>query len=385
MPAPYNVEKGKKIFSERFRHYYEKSGKTQKDLGALLGVQAKTITAYLAKNPILPRWDGALRICNLFKISLDDLFREPYSAPPPRSGADSDAVFSASDKKSLEDAFKNVQDPEEEQFEIERGEGIVRHKILGTCRIPAEAMEAAVEGARAAFQKELQRQLRKEMDEAEKTAVYENEIELCNQALEKEILREEEAQTLREEYEDYQNIVREDSEEKGERIPFHNYREVLFFVFFIRQDPFQCVEKELNSLRYRDLKPKAKQELHQSMMDALGEACTVPENPFRFSFYEHHSSRPPEFIVDAYLRSIGYSRKALFDRLSSYIDHLMMEQEKMSEEAEAVRLTFFYQMVSLIYRKRWGGKNGEAVIEYVEGTALCTERNHMTISRMKAD
>jgi len=384
MTAPYNIEKGKKIFSERFRHYYEKSGKTQKDLGALLGVEAKTIAAYLAKNPIMPRWDGAFRICNLFKISLDDLFREPYSAPPARSGADSDAVFSAADKKALEDAFENVQDPMEECFEIEQGEGIVRHKIFGTCRIPTAAMEAAVVGARAAFQKELQRQLRKQVDESEKAAVYENEIELCNQALEKEILKEEEARTLREEYDDYCSIVHEDLEEKGERIPFHNYREVLFFVFFIRQDPFQCVERELDALRYRDLKPKAKQELYQRMMDVLGEACAEPDNPFRFSFHEHHSSRPPEFIVDAYLRSIGYSRKALFDHLSSYIDALMLEKEKISEEAEAVRLTFFYQMVSLIYRKRWGGQDVEAVLEYVEETARCTERNHMTMPRMKA-
>ena len=383
MTAPYNIEKGKKIFSERFRHYYEKSGKTQKALGSLLGVEAKTIAAYLTKNPIMPRWDGALRICNLFKISLDDLFREPYSAPPARSGADSDAVFSASDKKALEDAFKNVQDPSEEQFEIECGEGIVRHKILGTCRIPEEALEDAVAAARAAFQKELQRQLRKEMDDAEKTAVYENEIELCNQAIEKEFLKDEEAQTLREEYEDYCGIVREDWEEKGEMLPFANYREVLFFVFFIQQDPFQCVEKELSSLQYRDLKPKAKQELYQSMMDTLGEACAVPENPFRFSFYERHSSRPPEFIVDAYLRSIGYTRMALFNRLSSYIDALMLEKEKLSEEAEVVRLTFFYQMVSLIYRKRWGGRDAEAVLEYVEETARCTERNHMTMPRMK--
>ena len=385
MPAPYNIEKGKKIFSERFRHYYEKSGKTQKDLGALLGVEAKTIAAYLAKKPIMPRWDGAFRICNLFKISLDDLFREPCSAPPARSGADSDAVFSASDKKSLEDAFRTVQDPAEGQFEIERGEGIVRHKILGTCRIPTAGLEDVLTAARAAFQKELERQLRKQMDEAEKAAVYENEIELCNQAIEKEILKDDEIQTLREEYEDYQNIVREDGEEKGRMLPFSNYREVLFFVFFIQQDPFQCVEKELASLRYRDLKPKAKQELYQSMMDTLGGACAEPDNPFRFSFYEQHPSRLPKFVIDAYLRSIGYSREAMFERLSSYIDHLMLEKEKLSDEAETVRLTFFYQMISLIYRKRWGGKDVEAVLELVEETARQTERNHMTISRLKAD
>lgn len=383
MPKPYDENQAKQIFSERFRHYYEKSGKTQSALADLLEVKPKTVAAYLAGS-IQPKMDGVMRICNVFKISSDELLRRETDGPAPQSGSDSDKVFSAAQKKAMEDAARNVLDPAEDAFEIEQGQGIVKHRILGMCRVPMDELKEVIASGQAAYAKEVERLLRKKMDEAEKRAVYQNEIELCNQALEKEILKDGEAAALRKEYADYCKIIQGAPADKNEWIPFHSYREALFFVFFIQKDPFPCIETELVALKYRDLKPKSKQELYQKMLEKLGAVCNGSRN-YLLEHLAHGSTARPTFVVDAYLRSIGSSREAMFERLGAEIDRLLLPAEKMSEDVDDYKTGFFYHMVSLLYRKLWNGGDVEDVLEYVEVEAKAIERKHITVPRMKAD
>lgn len=383
MPKPYDENQAKRIFSEQFRHYYEKSRKTQSDLADLLDVKPKTVAAYLAGS-IQPKLEGLMRICNMFKISADDLLRREPDGPPPQSGADSDKVFSAAQKKAMEYAARNVLDSTEDTFEIEQGQGIVKHRILGMCKVPMDDLEEVIAAGQAAYAKEIERLLRKKIDEAEKRAVYQNEIELCNQALEKEILKDEEVAALRKEYADYCEIIREASADNDEWIPFHSYREALFFVFFIQTDPFPCIETELAALKYRDLKPKSKQELYQKMLEKLGDVCNESRN-YLLEHLGHGATARPTFVVDAYLRSIGSSREAMFERLGAEIDRLLLPAEKMSEDVDDYKTGFFYHMVSFLYRKLWNGGDVEDVLEYVEEEARSIKRDHITVPRMKAD
>jgi len=159
--------------------------------------------------------------------------------------------------------------------------------------------------------------------------------------------------------------------------------EALFYLFFVQKDPFECIALELNSLRYRDLKPKARRELHQKMTENLGDACEKAPDALPYHWYERFPKDRPDFVIDSYLRSIGYSRDKIFDRIGNAIDHLLLPEERMSENVQDVRYAFIIKEIVLLYRKRWGGNDVESVLRFLEETARTTERDHIVVPRKK--
>lgn len=368
MPSPYDVDHCEQIFSRQVRHYREKLEMKQEALGKAIRVNSKTISAYESEGSILPRIPGLLRLANVLKVGLDDLLREGSDVTPIRSGADSDTVFTDRQKADLEAAAEKTREPIESKAEIDQGQMMIRHRIFGECIIPVEELQDCERIAKSAYEDELARQLRKKIDAAEKKAVYHYEIHLGDQALAKDMgLEEWKDEKLRKEYEGYCALTKDVSSGKRDLLPFHSYREVLFFVYFTKMDPFEIIAADLKDLRLRDLKEKAKSDLYQKMTTELGNACSAlleAEPDEWWPGYESIQVQMSDLVTDTYLRSIGHSKDEIRSRLVDAYASTMTSAEEVGEYLPEDVYFYIYYAAEDIYKKKWGGYATEAILDW---------------------
>lgn len=355
-----------KIISKNLHYFRKSKGYTQTQLGDYLGFASGNVYSKYERNESSPTYDTLIKLCNIFEIRLEDLLLDRAEITEgTRTTAN---ILTQGERDHLDTALSKVLSYKEKPLSIEYGNLLTEFTIDETKRratVPFQSLKTIFQNAEKSYLDVFCEQLRKELDVAEYEAILHEAAPTYKKM----------ATTLGLDYhacmEDYQTMwdvvlkagvrntpfaekigYQEQYDEYASALPFHDFREIMFFDYFTGNNPLDLIRSEIEILRDYLKRPSYSRSDLDALQDMqiilLGDAATkddrvsswrylrLEKTGRRMGGFQKNASasiQPSKWMNDEYLKMLSVSifegtiftdddPTAAYDMLSNlFIDH----------------------------------------------------------------